>query len=594
MTDEVLPELELRWADGSLDLMGWNTGEHGSEFRIETLGEGTDWGNPESVRRVLRSAMLDGSSSVKERDDNRTVQLRLRITGPNGDAPVDAEEPLFLADSRSCELVWRPPNEGVPAAVFVIDSADLRYETNDHAQRKLRWYYTFTLGCLPHTYSPEYVTIEATEAVDLSVRTIFDDCSSLTGWSATGTVLTIEGTPPFQYISLDGVEGETAVVITRTGAVDFSTEPYFTPDTGGISVFFDYPDLRLEVMPAGTGTWITIPQVGVDDGERVYDVGSYAASIDALRFHGLKPDWVLNPIWSVHRLYKQATPYTVEPKQKLLTLEVPGSARTPASLQITMPAGSDAGKVLCYTGPAYNPALSRGSDRPRTPIEGTFSGADDTAAHGETLHYVVPASELPPGAYAIWAHLRAPVGEVAPGTFTVRAEMRDAADTVTLASETLLSTSFGTDNDRILMPLGFTQLPIMALPEGSTALFRLAMDWSIPHDTRWTLGVDEVWAFNVSDGALTILEPGSIANTIWLDSATLDRENPAVFYGASTNKAEAAAASLKSELVAWPGAHAVRPPVTNLFLAAAVASANMAEVTGTFRPAWFLHPGAVS
>ena len=162
-------ELMIRWSGGELDLMGENlialSDGSTAPVTIEALADGTNWGNPQSVRRVLRSALLDGSRSVKERDDNRTIPLKLRLTAADGPALAAGESPLAMLDGLSCELVWTPPAQAgdpeSPAAVFVAVSADLAHDMDDFAENRYQRFYTLTLDCLPHVYSDEYVTIPA-------------------------------------------------------------------------------------------------------------------------------------------------------------------------------------------------------------------------------------------------------------------------------------------------------------------------------------------------------------------------------------------------------------------------------------------------
>ena len=183
-----MSEFELRWSGGSLDLLGWNEGD----FEIFASADGVDFGNPEPVRTTLRSALLDGSISTKERDDNRTVELELLVMAPDGQGLAEGEKALSLLDGRRCELAWSPPDEFAPTAVFVAVSAELRHSKKLSEELALVRRYTLTLDCLPHAYSDEWVEIPAL-ASSVSTPTVIDDGTSTTGWATSAGTLATSG-----------------------------------------------------------------------------------------------------------------------------------------------------------------------------------------------------------------------------------------------------------------------------------------------------------------------------------------------------------------------------------------------------------------
>lgn len=581
---EVPAELEFRFADGtSLNAMGWNTLPNGDQVHVQAQAKGSSFGNPVPLRRALRTAMLDGSRSALDGHDNRTFPLALRVTGPDGNALAGVETPLFMLAKRPAELVWRPGDLASEAAVFVLDYADLhRDEDPDFGDEQLVRDYTLQVAAQPFTYSEDYVTIPAV-AQGSSTPTLVDDCGSLTGWTATDATLSTVSS----LISATVASGTTSYKVTRTGAVDLTTEKYLsvlvTLRTQG----------SLDQVEAKTtaGAWETLPQAGTDAGALIFDgTGLTDPTVEALRFTLSKPlGSILNDnggIWAAFdKIRKQTTPRSSASRQQVRTLEVPGSARTPASLLVSS-ATAGLGTVFLYTGPSYDPTWSRGAGTARTTAASFMSGGYDQL---DSQYYDRPAAELPAGDYSIYARINA-LDASTTGTLVVQALVMSAAGAI-LATEDVaeVALSFsGTAQETKL--LGSTILPTMTLPDGSPAKVRLWLTWTptvgLPVGPDRDIRIDELMTFNRTLGALTIAEAGT-NKKLWADSATLATDRPVVYVG-DGDKADAVPLSLLSQLPAWPGEHEIEAPVTYIY--AGATGASDAEVSGTFRPAWFLHP----
>lgn len=559
-------ELVLRWSGGELDLMGWNDSEFG-EFRIDALADGTDWGNPEPVRRTLRRFLADGSSSVKDYDDNRTIPLSLRVTAADGVALAGGEQALDLIDGRRCELVWTPPDEFSAAAMFKLDHVDLRHKFDDFAEvaRRER-FYSLTASALPHAYSAEYVTIPAV-AQGASTPTLVDNCNSLTGWSSPNGTLENYGDSVIASFY--------SAIAVRLGTVDLTTQPYLAVQSGVGSGLF-----TIEAR-SGAGAWETLPRIGADGSDTVFDGSDLSNPIASeLRFTSAGSALKLGNI------EKQATPSSSPGRQQVRVINTPGSRRSPASLLVESPEDG-LGTVLIYSGPSYNPDLTRGATHVRFG-EGSaplLSGGDTSIPDGGVKSFEVLASDLPEGDYSVW--VRALCGsESEGGTLTITPVVLSVADDViaTLPAMPVAIPAL-TDVYYHLLLAGSASLPYATLPPGSSAKVRFDCAWD--HSDPGQGGqVDALLAFNRTHGTLAIAEAGE-HKKLWIDSSSLDLDRPSVFVG-DDDKADAVPLGMVTQLPAWSGAHVVTPPETYLYVGST--NAHDVEVSGTFRPAHHTHP----
>lgn len=590
-----MTELTLRWAGGELDLMGWNDSTHGS-FLIETLADGTEWGNPQTVRRALRRFMLDGSASVKEYDDNRTIPLKLRVKAADGNSLAGAEAALVQTDSRRCELVWQGSDYFSAPAVFVAVSTDLTHTMDDLADLRSERFYTLTLDCQPHVLSNEWVEVPAV-AQGTSTPTLVDACASTTGWTASGATLAVAGStitvtvdPP----ALGGGDwGVTSFTVTRTGAVDLTTEKYLST----LVLLRSGASLTSVEVQASSGAWETVPASGADAGARIHDAGAVTdPTVTAIRWTFTKPPGDGLPflgggtsgIWATFdTVSKQSTPRSTASKQATRTLTVPGSRRTPTSLHAESPT-TDLGTVLLYTGPAYDPSLSRGGVSARTTTAGNVSGSRNVFVTGNTEQFRILASEFTEGFHALWVRI-SPNDATTTGVLTTTVHLLDAANNVLKTGVSFTNDLAWGSTAYVVSLLGGLDLPAWQLPEGSGAKIQITLQWDVtvglPVADR-AINLDELWAFNLAEGALTIAEVGA-RRDLWLDPATLAVDHP-VTYAGTGDRSDAIPLSLATELPSWPGTHVIEPPTTYLF-GASTGAADM-EISGYLRPAHHTHP----
>lgn len=579
------PELVVRWAGGSLNLMGWNDSPYG-EYQVEALADGTDWGNIESVRRELRTALRDGSRTTRESDRNRTLAMALRVSSPSHSALAYGEQQIDRLDGLRCELVWTPPARlGIAPSVFVIDYSELEHRMDDQGYERGELEYALTMSALPHAYADSWITVPAIPQGS-SIPVEVDDCSSTDGWTATGATLSSSG----GKLTVTPMPTSTQMSATRTGPVDLTTDRY-------LAVWGNRPT-TVEVL---NGTvWKALSLSGEDGNYHIYDGTSLAdPTVDGLRFTwsasspGYEPTGLGGslPTVALTDIRKQSAPRSTDGRQQTRAVEVPGSRRTPASLLVESPT-SGLGAVLVYGGPEYNPAVARGALHIRATTSSNLSGGQSSLDSGTTIAFEVPAADFYSGSHVVYVVSRPVAGGVSTiGQLGVTVSLRGSSGPSAVAiTSTSRSRSLTWDAGEVKVGLmGAVDLPGAELPDGSNAIVHVELDWTkdasyAPTDDR-DLFIDEVLFFNRTLGRLLIANAGG-SQKVWVDAANLDRDHDVVFAGTGP-KHDAAPLSLSSELPAWSGAISLTPGTTHLYVG--TTGALDSTVEATFRPAGNTH-----
>lgn len=573
---EVQPELLVRWSGGAVNLLGDNTTAYGT-YTVETLADGTDWGNIESVRRTLRSAIRDGSRTTKDRDENRRIALKLRVSAPFHSALAAGEQELDRIDGRRCELVWTPPGTlGVAPSVFVVDYADLTHEMDDLGYERGELYYQLALSSLPHVYADSWITVPAlVQAPSIPVTVALG--SSTTGWTATGGTLSTSG----DKLVVTPEAGSVLMTATRTGAVDLTTDRYLT-------VWGNRPD-SVEVLNGATWTELTL--VGMDGNYHVYSALALAdPTIDAFRFKWeLATSGVAGPFGprSFVEVRKQAAPRSTAARQQSRAVAVPGSRRTPASVLIQSPT-TGLGVTLAYGGPQYNPALSRGAQQSRATTSTTLSGSQGQLNTGGYVSFIVPATEFYAGSHSLYVVARSVAGEAdTTGTLTATVKLLNSSNVAVTETTRTRKLVYPVDEKKVTL-MGAVDLPGAALPPDSSAVVYVQLNWlkDASHGTdERDLWIDEVLVFNRTLGRLVIANAGG-NRKVWLDGASIDVDHDVVFAG-SGPKSDAVPLSMHDQLPAWMGALTMTPGTTYLYVG--TTGAPDTTVEAAFRPAGNTH-----
>ena len=143
---------------GSLDLMDTT----GSPFAVETMADGTDFGNPQPIEVAIRSLLQDGSATVHEGDDNRELPLRIKISASDSGGLAQGEEALMAELYRRNTLTYTPADGWGPPTVFDVVTSSLAFSTDDLAENRGEHYWLVRLVCLPFGRSETAVTISPT------------------------------------------------------------------------------------------------------------------------------------------------------------------------------------------------------------------------------------------------------------------------------------------------------------------------------------------------------------------------------------------------------------------------------------------------
>lgn len=596
------PELELVWDGGSLDLMGENDTPYGP-VEFAALADGTEWGNPQSVRRVLLALLADGSASVTDRHDNRTVVVKLQLTAPDSAALAGGEAPLhMLASKRRAELRWTPPNDFAAPAVYVVVASDLAHVMDDFAENQCRRTYTLTLVCLPFARSLEPVVIEALPPF-VAAPSVLDDCTSTTGWAGTSGLTAFNVVSGGVVVSISGSPAGEIATLTKTLV---RTKRYLAIEHAAINAALNTsPTFPTRVWIDGAPT--TPPIAGIEGDWFFYDLGAAVGNITAISLQiPVHPPGAPEPWESVKILTiaESDTPAASAGRQSLRIIPTPGSARADGSLLVEsrdaddLGYGTALGQVIVYTGPQYDPRLSPWRTGSTVVDAAALSGRAETTI-AVPFAFVRPASTFVDGSHSLWVHAKGADGVATTWTVHVYAIGSPtwspaSALSATLAIET--TTTFdGTGYH--LFNLGVLELPGLDLGADSQ------LDLVVWITATGTVTLDEALVFNRSRGSLAVVdtrtinslfnvasewEPAVGATRVWLDAPSL-ASNGRVIAGRPPRE-RSAPVSLDSELLAWDGAPIFTPDATFAYVAST--GALDPRVTGTFRPAWHTHPAS--
>lgn len=594
------PELELVWDGGSLDLLGENDTPYGP-VTFNTVGEGTEWGNPQSVRRTLWSAMADGSALTTERHDNRTVVVKLRLTAPDSAALAGGEAVLhLLASKRRAELRWTPPNDFAAPAAFIIVASDLTHEMDDLDETRVQRSYSLALTCLPWTRSIAPVVIEALPPF-VAAPTTLDPIASSAAWSTSESTTVVSYSSGRVIISANPAP-DVFSVVTYTGTLA-RAKRYLaieSTDFSGGRLFYGSPPISVTTT---TGTH-SPPLAGIDGSWKFFDLPAALGNILSFSFTVRTPSNVQSKqIGAITTIAESDDPAISAGRQSLRVISTPGSARADGSLAIAardaseMGAGTKLGQVIVYTGPQYDPRLSVGRVDTVEASTLAMSGGSVVKTDG-SFTFERPASDFANGAHSVWVHALGADGGETNWDLTVDAVPvgAPAGAFLDLAPHLTVSTRFVTTGYN-LFNLGTIDLP--GFDVGAASGLNLRFTVAATGFVR----LDEVLVFNRTLGRLTIVDtrarqsllqvggswtlvPNGGATRVWLDAASLGGSERVV--AGSASRELAVPASMSSELRSWDGSHLFTPDATYLYVG--TTGTIDPEVTGQFRPAWHTHP----
>jgi hypothetical protein len=587
--------------DGDLDLNGSNTDPSGLVFRIDTLGAGTTWGNPEAITRMVSSWLTDGSIVTHEGDDNREIPIPVRVTAESSQALAAGEAALFHRCGRPTTLAWTPPwdDDAPVATIFEAWNAtlagDLQANGGDLNELRLTRYYTLTLAAKPFARSSALVEFAALPKPGTPATETVDACTSTTGWvgspnaaATTGSAVTETITTTFSSRLGGGRIGGAATYhlsLTRTGAVDMTGFPY-------LMVTFHLPGIAFTPKVYADGVLLT--QVASSGRVRWYACpDSFTELKVGGSFYELLAREVTLTVSDVSQTNVAGVVLT--DRELARTVWVEGSARTSGSVAVEHESAG-LGTVVVYTSPSspagYTPAMSgywtagpaRTSDA--AAVSGQKSLIDHTsvtAGGGTQPTFTIPGSQVTEGDYGILARIK--VATETDYLLQVDANT-DGHDSASQLS--LFPTISPGDTSYHLYWFGRLTLPPLAIPASSETgvVVRVqAFDAASPLTATDDVFLDELWLFNLTDGALTIVDADD-AQRVWLDSADGERSNPTIWVGDEADRTDATAANLTASVRSM-GSHAFVPGYMDLFTV--TTSAEDAAASVSYYPRWHTH-----
>lgn len=438
----------LSW--GVIDFMHPDEDPPEDGWAFHAMADGTNFGNPKALVQVVKSLLGDGSLAVLEGWDNRDVAIRLRLSAPWGIAgPAMAAGEAVLMGQILAEvkpsLRYVPPATDAMVCMFDVVVATLERDTSDgwdldEEMRECR-YYLLTLTCLPFVRGAESTVVPALALPpEAPVSEVVNDCSSMTGWSATelGAESLTSGVADgavYARATFETTSGGQQVGLTLAGPIDLPARY--------LGVRFKTVGGRSTYVYAGHTTGESTPVLTLVEGEWTtyfferHPDGGPVTSVGVARAQGLlSPSSAVVEVW-VDEVWSTDTLATSLPgRQQARSATVAGSAPTQAAVRLfdaTLdPLGTD---IVVHTSrnTAWSPAL-----RPHR-VSSDVVTVDEDRVSGEfnglfthPMVFRIPAALLSEGTYALMALLR---------TVTVANELTWSARMVSATGEPIVGSS---------------------------------------------------------------------------------------------------------------------------------------------------------
>lgn len=584
-------------------------------YRVETIAEGMDFGDAEGRDVILETLLQDGAVITRDGYGNRVVTFGVLITA-RADGTLGlaiGERDLAAQIGRRNQLVWTPPDELGPPAVYTVVMSSLSFDFNDWGALKpgtVGRRYQVTLTCKPFVNSINKTIVEAIGSGELPPvedTHLVDDCSATFppgpsggGWEVVDSVTQIWGTGfiRVQQDAQNTSDGIQHVGVRRVGVIDVSTSPYLMIDiTPGVSSSIAGTPTLL--VSGGLGS--PRPAIGTGPSPDVpgavrcwFDVSAVTAISSFTLFVPVYAAPYLTHRFNVNRVERtNLPPFVGTGRQQFRTLTIPGSARTEGSLQIWHDTSS-LGLVAAYSNVADGSGYQPPCRRHRNPGFGGTVESDTSTASGSLSPlnaatpetYDIPATAVPEGTYAPMARLKADVAGYYNVTITASLLVgTNPLGTVTVTKSVNLATGWR------LIPLGALPLPPVAVPPGTDTKVRVQLS------AAGAVDVDDLYLFNLTVGALTLVDcgtgapsAGGPANRLWIDTATLDRTYPTMWVGTEADGSDkhhvSGVDTVRSEQPhRWP------PGEINLFTL--TDNALFAAAQLEFYESWHSHPASL-
>lgn len=556
--------------------------EHGYWF--EVAAEGTSFGTPEAVLRIVASLLSDGAIVSYDSDGNRVIPIRVRVNGSTLNDVAQGEAALRRESKVSNELTWQPPDNLAPPSVYETHPSPMSLDYSDgwdldELRRRVRTV-RLDLTCSPFARSAEPVTVEAMAAGTTTVTV--DSCDSTTGWSGTrsgsGSPALGIWTGGVGVVDLDSaITSPETWTLTRTGTVDLSATPYLVVEARTVSPTEQGVEARADgvVLPL-----LSARALDSDGWTELTYLGS--GSVSELTFthtSGLAEPW---QGLIIREMSRSDVPPGPTSRQVTRVIEVGGTERTPASIKISARDGvSNLGLTILHTSPedwtGNSPSL-RNSWR----TNGNTVTADSTLMSGawEPLHpdsvgFEVPTSSLPEGPYLLCARLRASTAGTHRIFFTGFTRLPPPNDSVLSGDDDRAEwIDFPVANEWIFVTLGVMTLPTVRTASGMSVV-------GIQRDagSAANVDIDEAWLFRIGEDCALTVEDDILSPNLWADSPGQGYPVPTLWMGDDMSTRSNPGSAPRSR-----GNHILRPEGTTVFVA--TSGVENPAVSGTFYRRW--------
>lgn len=533
---------------GAVDLVASGPGD----FLVEGLSarSGTEWGSPQPIETTLANLRL-GPLVVIDGYEARVAFVAVRVCGVNSGALATAEAVLWREIGKPNTLTWQPVDGKGPASVFEVMTSSMQGKLDDFTETKYgERTYVLRLVCRPFVRAVDKTIIPALVSGAAPTTEVVADGSTTTGWTGNGTVTASGG-----YVTVSPNPGP-GPQLTYTAAVDLTATRY----------------LRIKVRREKPGTFAGI-EFYVDGGYvpivaasprtkdasyfyRTYTIDAGPQTMSTLRIDCFGTGLEDLSVDSVERT--NLPPGLGTGRQLVRTIDVPGSAPTEGSLQITHDT-SALGTVLAYT---WRDDADTGWTPPLMPWLTSGGATPDTArVSGQTVNvtgattFQVPAA-MPNGSFVLLALMKSDSVQDVRFEYELRTKIGANYVGPTISGE--VPVSFNSTSWVVKSPTGLLHLPTLPLGPDTDATLEVTIQCVLGIDL---VTLDEAWLFNTDIGQLSWLAVGSgtpaaggDANRVWINSRTLDRPRPEYLVGTAADGSDAYGALANAQLM-FPTEH---------------------------------------
>ncbi|GAA1138313.1 hypothetical protein [Nocardioides aquiterrae] len=555
---------------------------------VEIRVYGIQRGRPVPITQVVDSMLLDGAIERRVAAGNRDQSL---IIGLKGDPVRLAEviEQLHIEAQKDVNEFACVPVDGDEdsTGVFDIVLADLYFdESGDWDLDELDGYQTWVLAmrAQPWVRAEKPTTVPALASGVTPASTTISDGTSAANWTGTSAVTASGGTlrqTVTASVYASDSSGTTYQMVAEfiytpgSPLTSFATQNYLQVDAippaggyssgGNVIAFADGVELDMLTLS-------TIPGGGT---RYFFECTDSSVATLKVRFEwvvtvaagGTVPTWLFQ-IDNVESTNQAPSTADTPGREALRTVQVKGSARTPASLAIEHPTNG-LGKVLLLSHPAlgggYAPNLRArrvSGSTSETPNANRVSGKESSVGTATAEVFRVPTRGLPRGGYLL---LALPTGP----SFT------DVQTTVStrLSTGALIGTKTKR-NRNVRTEAGFDILADLAIPpadvpdasDATVEISVLSMSGSsVAYDEMFLCPLGDDGALTLVDcGATTAAALGTANSRLWIESASLERTAPTIWLGTAAGKADAYHAGQAAG--SWMP-HQLVPPSVTVFMA---------------------------